>query len=314
MIRSLKSAWAWLPVIVRASVVAFIVLQISLLAYAAIFGNLKFYPQIPWALPGTLILLAVFWYYFTGGGFPASTRASRRHVTRRTGFPKSVARAAVAPVLFSMLALGALRLLLPSVLPVDPPTIAVDLSGRPMVVIVGILLSIALVAGVVEEVVFRGYLQKPLEDAYGVIPAILVTGIAFWLAHADKVTLTHLPFHMAASLLFGLLAYLTKSLWPAIWAHAAGDAILLPAYFFHQPSFVWELLTAHPVWEGSGATTALERLRIVWTAIEPSQLAASGPNQTTAILALVFILSAALAGITLARAAILARREQTKPA
>lgn len=310
MIRSLKSAWDWLPVVVRAPIIAFIVLQVSQVTYAGVLGNLKLHPQVPWALPATLILLAAFWYYFTGGGFPASTRTSRRHVTRQNGLHKSVARAVVAPVLFSMLALGALRLLLPSVLPLDPPTIAIDLSGYSLGVIVGILVSIAIVSGVTEEVVFRGYLQKPLEDAYGVIPAILVTGVAFWLAHSDKVTLTHLPFHMATSLFFGLLAYLTKSLWPAIWAHVAGDAVLLPAYYFQQPSFVWVSLTARPVWEGGDATSFGARAEQVWEAISPGRLM-SGPQQTVAILAWAFAVFAGLTLVALVRLAIVARSERT---
>jgi membrane protease YdiL (CAAX protease family) len=43
-----------------------------------------------------------------------------------------------------------------------------------------------------EEIAFRGYMQKPLEEAYGIVPAVLIVGIMFWVAHLDHgITITH---------------------------------------------------------------------------------------------------------------------------
>lgn len=144
---------------------------------------------------------------------------------------------------------------------------------------------------------FRGYLQKPLEDAYGIVPALLLAGVAFWFAHADKVELSHLPFHMVASIVLGLSAYLTKSLLPAIIGHAAGDALLLPAYVFHKPAFIWSALTARPIWEGSGAATLADRLGLIWQAMGPSVLFESGPTRTFAAIAWTFMASAGLTSV-----------------
>lgn len=293
---SVIAAWRWLPAFVRAPVVAFIVLEIGTTATVLpLVGNIKFHPEIPWAFPATLIVVAAFWYYFTGRGYPAATRAVRKDVTRRKSLPLPIWRAAAAPLLLSVMSVASLRLVLPSIFPMDAPKIPFDVTSYPLATIVGLLLAIAVSAGVTEEVAFRGYLQKPLEDAYGIVPALVLTGIAFWFAHVDKVSLSHLPFHLLASAVLGLAAYLTKSLLPAIIGHVLGDALLQPAYVFHQPAFVWSSLTARPLWEATKATTLIERLRMVFHAMDPSHVFESGPNSSFALIAWVFIASSALA-------------------
>jgi membrane protease YdiL (CAAX protease family) len=305
----LMAVWRWLPVLLRAPVVAFVVLNIGTTAGALpLFGNTRFLPAVPWAFPATLVVMAVFWYYFTGGGYPTATRAVRQDVTRLKSIPWQVWRATVLPVLLSLVTMISLRLALPSVLPVDAPKSAIDLSPYPFATVIGLLLSLAVSAGIAEEVAFRGYLQKPLEDAYGIVPALILTGIAFWFAHADKVALSHLPFHLVASILLGLSAYLTKSLLPAIIGHAAGDALLLPAYVFHKPAFVWSALTARPIWEGSGAATLAERLKLIWQAMGPSALLESGPTRAFANIAWTFIASAVLTSVAVVGLARVTRR------
>jgi membrane protease YdiL (CAAX protease family) len=291
----IMAAWRWLPALVRAPIVAFVVLNIgSTAGVLPVFANTKFLPGVPWSLPATSLVMAVFWYYFTGGGYPAATRAARQDLTRLKSLPWPIWRAAVLPLLLSIVTVTSLRLVLPSILPVEAPKIALDLSPYPFATVVGLLLSIALTAGVAEEVAFRGYLQKPLEDSYGVFPALVLTGFAFWLAHADKVGLSHLPFHMVASIFLGLSAYLTKSLLPAIIGHVLGDALLLPAYVFHKPAFIWSSLAARPLWQDGGTTTIGQKLQVVLKAMAPSALLEAGPTQRFAVIAWVFLASGAL--------------------
>jgi hypothetical protein len=160
--------------------------------------------------------------------------------------------------------------------------------------VIGALLSIAVIAAVTEEISFRGYIQRPLEEAYGIVPAVLVVGFLFWAAHLDHgITVTHLPFHMAASIALGLLAYFTRSLVPAMIAHGVGDILLQPAYFFHHPEFVWRTLSARPVWEGVSATLP-ERLFATGRAISPRHWLISDPFQGLAITAWILFLSSAL--------------------
>jgi membrane protease YdiL (CAAX protease family) len=197
-------------------------------------------------------------------------------------------------MVFGIVALVALRLLLPSLMPVRAPSVSISLSSYPLATIIGALISIAAIAAVTEEIAFRGYMQKPLEEAYGIIPAVLIVGIMFLVAHLDHgITITHLPFQMSASIGLGLLAYLTRSLIPAMIAHAAADILLQPAYLFRHPEFVWKALSARPVWEGV-ASAFPEKVLTIGRAMSPKHMFAGDPFQIVAIIAWILLISAVL--------------------
>jgi membrane protease YdiL (CAAX protease family) len=295
MLSRLKAVWNWLPVILRAIILGFLLLEFgSIVTFLPLLGNLRFHPEIPWALPITLVVLAGYGAYFSGWGPPATTREARKRLARASLPSARIWCVAVPAMVFGIIALIALRLLLPSLLPVSAPSIPISFSSLPLPSIIGALVSIAIIAAVTEELAFRGYMQKPMEDAYGIVPAVLIVGVMFWAAHLDHgITVTHLPFQMSASIALGLLAYLTRSLVPAMIAHGASDLLLVPAYFFREPEFVWRALSARPVWEGV-ASTFPERVQIVCGAMSPKHIFASAPFQIFAILAWVFVLSTVL--------------------
>jgi membrane protease YdiL (CAAX protease family) len=164
----IKAAWDWLPVIVRAIVLGWVLLTIgSTVTFLPLLGNLKFHPEIPWAFPITLVILALYWAYFSGWGPPAGTRDARKRLARASLPSARIWRAAIPAIVFGIIALVAMRLLLPSLLPVRAPSVSISLSSYPLPTIIGALLSIAVIAAVTEEIAFRGYMQKPLEEAYG---------------------------------------------------------------------------------------------------------------------------------------------------
>jgi membrane protease YdiL (CAAX protease family) len=269
----LVAIWRRLPVLVRAPIVAFVVLNVgSALGVLPLFGNTKLLTSVPWALPATLVIMWAFWLYATGSGYPAATRAYRAAMTRDKTLSAQVWRAAMLAVFASLIATWSLRLVLPSMLPVAPPSLSIDIRVYPVTTAIGLALALAVSAGIVEEIAFRGYLQKSLEDAYGIVPALVLTGVAFWYAHADKVTATHLPFHLTVSVLLGTATYLTRSLLPAIIGHALGDALLIPAYVYHHPAVAWSLLTARPVWEGHATETVVDQLDLILASVHPGLL------------------------------------------
>jgi hypothetical protein len=108
---------------------------------------------------------------------------------------------------------------------------------------------------------------------------------------------------LVASILLGLSAYLTQSLLPAIAGHVLGDALLLPAYAFHEPVFIWSSLTARPLWEGSGAATLSEKLQAILGAVSPSAVFQAGPTQSLATIAWVFLLGVPLTSAAYVRLA-----------
>lgn len=81
-----------------------------------------------------------------------------------------------------------------------------------LVVIVGIM------APIVEEIFYRGMLQRSLERRMGVTPGLLVASLIFGLVHFEPLLLPGLA---VAGLIFGLLAQRAGRLGPAIVAHMA---------------------------------------------------------------------------------------------
>ena len=285
MIKILISAWTRLPTVVRAIVVGLVVFEIgSDVTAAPLFGNLRFHPEIPWALPITLLLLVPYWAYFSGWAPPSSTRNARRTASRVGPVPVTLWCAAVPAAASGTLMLILLRLVAPYLMPVAAPAMKLQISSYPTATVIGLLLYIALIAGVTEELAYRGYMQKTMEDRYGVVPAILISGTMFWIAHLPNVTVTHLPGHLAASAVFGLLAYFTRSLWPAIVTHVLSDLILQPIYLYHSPSLAWTALCARPLWEGVTPTTFDQKLGMICNAMGPERILVAGQDQLFAIL------------------------------
>jgi membrane protease YdiL (CAAX protease family) len=94
------------------------------------------------------------------------------------------------------------------------------------------LIMAGVVAGVIEEIAFRGFLQGTLERYAGVVPAIFVSGLlwaAFHLNHgyfAEEPLLWPAIF-LGVSAILGTVAYRTNSVVPGMAVHAGFDA----AYF-----------------------------------------------------------------------------------
>lgn len=298
----------------RAIVLGWVVFTIgSTVTFLPLLGNLKFHPEIPWAFPMTVMVLVVFGAYFSGWGPPVATRDARKKLARASLPSARIWGAAIPAMVFGIVALVALRLLLPSLMPVRAPSVSVSLSSYPLATIIGALISIAAIAAVTEEIAFRGYMQKPLEETYGIVPAVLIVGVMFWVAHLDHgITITHLPFHMSVSIALGLLVYLTRSLIPAMIAHGTADILLQPAYFFRHPEFVWKALSARPVWE-TVASTFPERLLTIGRAMSPKRMFAGDPFQIFAIIGWILLISAVLtafAFVNLVRATRLSNRRR----
>ncbi|TVS20118.1 MAG: CPBP family intramembrane metalloprotease [Planctomycetaceae bacterium] len=83
---------------------------------------------------------------------------------------------------------------------------------------------VAIVPGVFEEVLFRGYLLTRLAERWHPFWAILVSAMIFSLAHLD-------PLHSLGVLPLGLwlgaVAWRTGSVWPAVLCHIANNAMAI---------------------------------------------------------------------------------------
>lgn len=84
------------------------------------------------------------------------------------------------------------------------------------------LLSIALFAPVIEEIIFRGYLQTALKERVGVWKAIIISALIFAVAHFDLDTM---PLLFAIGVALGFVFHRTKSLYPAMILHGTNNSI-----------------------------------------------------------------------------------------
>ncbi|MCI0404712.1 MAG: CPBP family intramembrane metalloprotease, partial [candidate division Zixibacteria bacterium] len=115
-----------------------------------------------------------------------------------------------------------------------------DISAYPVWTKISILLSIAAVAGVVEEAAFRGYMLSPIVRRHGWMAGIVIVGLIFYVAHIGHAyaTIAFLPFFLTYSILQGTLVYLTGSILPSVLLHAVSDFLVTPVQYGMTGSFL----------------------------------------------------------------------------
>ena len=82
---------------------------------------------------------------------------------------------------------------------------------------------IGLVPGVVEELFFRGFIQRRLLRRWPPALAIGVTSVLFALVHLDP---TCVVFALPLGVWLGVIAWRTGSIWPAVACHAAVNTLV----------------------------------------------------------------------------------------
>lgn len=93
-------------------------------------------------------------------------------------------------------------------------------------------LALSIGAGLFEEIIFRGYLQKQFSAlARSAFLGIVISGIIFGLAHGYQ-GWRNMVVIAVFGMFFGILAYFRKSLRPGMMAHAFQDSLAGIALFF----------------------------------------------------------------------------------
>jgi uncharacterized protein len=98
----------------------------------------------------------------------------------------------------------------------------VDKAGGAKTVLLVLLVAVG--APIVEELVYRGLLQRSVARSIGAVPSLLVVSLLFAGIHISPV---EIPGLFLAGLVFGTCLVLTGRLGPAILAHAAFNATAL---------------------------------------------------------------------------------------
>lgn len=157
----------------------------------------------------------------------AAARLSRVPMKLRLGLRKPrvsgrgwtlLALSSLATVSLALFVAIGIHLLLPldenaSPLALDDPSLAATLT---------LSLLVSIVPAVVEELFFRGYMQRRLLQRWSPQVAIGVTSVLFALVHMDS--LHHMIAVLPLGILLGIVAYRTRSVWPSVLLHMLHNA------------------------------------------------------------------------------------------
>ena len=93
-----------------------------------------------------------------------------------------------------------------------------------------------------EEIVYRGYLQKRIQDVFGdtrtgIILAVGISSLLFGLAHAEQGTIGVVLTFLDAVFFSLIKIHYDNNLWAAIFAHGTSNTIGLIGVFFLGPMY-----------------------------------------------------------------------------
>lgn len=242
---TVSSVWLRVPVIVRASVTGLVMGAAGTVPWAMLVSaNMRYAPLVPWAVPVMSAYLWLFWRFARGAGWPQSTAEARRMDSRANRLPEETWGPALLAGMLGLVSVVLLQGVL-SRLVALPQQRELDISQYPFTTVLLWVTMSAIVAGVVEETSFRGYLQRPIERRHGPVIAILVTGSLFGFVHFThpEVGVVLLPYYLSVAAVYGTLAHLTDSTFPGMALHAGGN--MFSAFgLITQGRSEWQLSTA----------------------------------------------------------------------
>lgn len=224
----MKKLWTLTPKWIQAILVSAALLLPPLLLIQAVVGlnTEQILPAIPWYFPVVVGFLWLYWRFTTGQSFPFKASAKRQQLSRfspeksQNPFWTMVASVALFVMGLALLSVG---LSFGNFTGLEMATRMDAIFELSPYLVIFLLLGMSLTAGIIEEVVFRGYLQSMLSDRYGRVISITVTAALFWFVHGLPLRLA-LPY-MLISVGFSVLVESTKSIRPVVIVHVMIDFI-----------------------------------------------------------------------------------------
>jgi membrane protease YdiL (CAAX protease family) len=194
---------------------------------------------LPWLVPAMAAVLVLGAAYLKWGAWPNTGAAFRNEAVRLNAVR-------LKPFLFS-LAAGWSTMLTGFCLYVAHRTVSgmggenpLSLPHAPLALLLPGLVMAGLVAGTVEEIAFRGFMQGTLERRFGIVPAILVSGFVWALFHTNhsyfgEEALVWFGIFLSVAAMLGTVAYRTNSALPGIAIHSVFDIAYFVAAGILQP-------------------------------------------------------------------------------
>lgn len=191
---------------------------------ALIVTNLRIAPAVPWAVMMMALLTAAGGQYLHGTWGPQRSAATRRRSLRATIVPPAMFAWAWIAGGLSMVALGGAWIVIASVTRM-PGSVLPDLSKYPKWTAALSVAMGALISPLCEQAGLWGYWQESAERRWPPVTALALTALLFALGPHPPAGAPLVPkmlFFFLTGLTFSAMAYLTKSILPAIPVHAIG--------------------------------------------------------------------------------------------
>ena len=207
--------------------------------------NLGTSAAVPWSVPVMALLLWLAWSYLGGRWWPRTTFAVRRHYLRANKRSLQVHLLGGLAGGLSVIALAGIWIVFFRLVKL-PPNAFSDLSRYPRITVALMIVMGSLVSPFMEEASFRGYFQVALERHFRAPAAVAIASVVFALAHGPTQGFLwpKLLFYFLVGISFGVIAYLTDSILPALPVHFV--ALL---FFF---TLIWPHDAARPLVTQSG--------------------------------------------------------------
>jgi membrane protease YdiL (CAAX protease family) len=203
--------------------------------------NLKISPGVPWAAIVILFLLYLLWQFLDGRIGPRNTSDARRALLKWKPAP--------GPVWIWALTAGGLAMISMAMIETHSFQVAGVTTTNSLLaagfgqysLLTGTAFAVvsSLLAALVEESAFRGYMQSDLEKRFGLPPTIVMVALAFAIFHLYGRTAQQWIAGFAdwtvISVIFSLLVVFTGSIVPAVVCHFVIDLALFSLDWFDDP-------------------------------------------------------------------------------
>lgn len=218
--------WMKLPLVIRSILTGFGVTSLGVGIWVFLFT----YIAVPWSIGPMGVILIFYWMYFRGKWKPSNTQIFRSSCIRQIKLKRPVWIWGLIAAFIIVLFVNAFGIFTFRIFEFQPDIFktASFLNDFPAWKAWPIILMASMVAGICEEIGYRGYMQAPLEQKYGPIFGISITSIVFAVAHLHQAWASGMLGMIVIfiiSFMIGYLAYSTKSLIPGIIAHVSFDII-----------------------------------------------------------------------------------------
>ena len=188
-----------------------------------------------------IVLLWLLWQFLDGRIGPAAGMNARRRLLNASRLPGAVWAWALTAGGFAMIAMAMIDTHSFQVGRgiTSNSALAGGFAELPLATGITFMLVTSLLAAVVEESAFRGYMQSDLRQRFGIPSTTIMVALAFATFHVYGRTiaawLDGFADWVAISVIFSILVYLTGSILPALVCHFAVDAALFSLDWFNDP-------------------------------------------------------------------------------